>query len=76
MMQICASDNMTSVLCEPGCLQATTEHLLETSVSQASLGLLGVSFPACIYFKKSKKDIILWHINTLMLPSQILLEVC
>lgn len=76
MVQICASDNMTSVLCQPGCLQVITEHLLETSVSQASLGLLGVSFPACIYFKKSKKGVILWHINTLMLPCQILLEVC
>lgn len=69
MVEICASDNMTSVLCKPGCLQAITEHLLEISVSQAGLGFLGVSFPTCIYFKKNK-DVIL------MLPSQILLEVC
>lgn len=69
---------MTSVLCKPGCLQTkeVTEHLLETSVSQARLGFLGVSFPTSIYFNKKKEDIILRHINILMLPSQILLEVC
>lgn len=39
MVEICASDNLTSVLCKPRCLQGIAEHLLEMSVSRDKFGV-------------------------------------